>query len=386
MITGRQDWKRRLSKDFEQVDDPVIWFHCASLGEFEQGRPLIDVYNRTYPNHKILLTFFSPSGYEVRKDYPAAFAVHYLPWDTASNARFFYETVKPIAGIIIKYEYWHHMINEGWNRNTPVMVCSAIFRENQIFFKSYGSIFREMLKKTDQIFVQDKNSANRLMEIGIDNVKVAGDTRVDRVAAITMEVTENQIVERFLNGSKGFIIGSSWPQDIELLAPFINDVNHKFIIAPHEVNNASLEQLEKTINKPTTRYSSNNDSEAEVLIIDTIGILSHLYRHGLYAYIGGAFGKGLHNILEAATFGLPLFFGNKNYEKFAEAVDLVKLGGAFAIGDIDELKNAYSNLEDNDLAYTQASNTCREYIKQKSGATEVIMHYLKRRIDEGNGS
>lgn len=379
MVQGRKQWASRLANDFRLINDQVVWFHCASLGEFEQGRPLLESIKKTFPHYRILLTFYSPSGYEIRKNYPAAYAVHYLPWDTASNARSFFEIVNPKAAFIIKYEYWYHLIREGKKRNIPVMVCSSIFRKQQVFFQPYGGLYRKILKNLQQIFVQDLESADLLKSIGITNFTVAGDTRVDRVAAIINEDGRNKTVEQFANGFPLFIVGSSWPHDIEILRELINGEKHlKFIIAPHEINEAQLDSLESAIHRPSMRYTKfKQELQLEVMIIDTIGILSHLYQYGKYAYVGGAFGRGLHNILEPATFGLPLFFGNRNYQKFAEADTLVGLGGAFAIKNNEELYREYTKLENNPDRYQAASKVCRNYIEQHRGATEVIMNYTK---------
>jgi 3-deoxy-D-manno-octulosonic-acid transferase len=379
MINGRKRWEAKLQDDMDRFDSPIVWFHCASLGEFEQGRPLIDAFKNSFPNYKILLTFYSPSGYEVRKKYPAVDAVHYLPWDSASNASSFYQLVKPAAAIFIKYEFWYHLINRGAYLQIPVIVCSAIFNRNQIFFKPWGGLFRKMLKKLNHIFVQNIKSAELLKSINIANVTAAGDTRVDRVASIIDEAVSNEVVEQFINGQEVFIVGSSWPQDMMVLAPLINSqVNLKFIIAPHEINDSHLEQLSKLIKRPMAHYSKFSPHlKAEVLILDVIGILSHVYRYGRYAYIGGGFGKGLHNILEAATFGLPLFFGNRNYTKFEEAGSLIRKGGAFAISDSDELLHAFNRLYENENRYEHTSKVCSEYINQNTGATNVIMDHLK---------
>lgn len=382
MIQGRKNWRIKLSKDFENIDTEVVWFHCASLGEFEQGRPIIERYNKEFPHHKILLTFFSPSGYEIRKDYPLAYAVHYLPWDTSSNLETAFQLVKPVAVFIIKYEFWLHLINQGRKLGIPVMVCSAIFRREQVFFRSYGGIFRNMLKQLDQIFVQDQSSKKLLETIGISSVTVCGDTRVDRVVAISKQSTTNEVVEKFSDGKDVFVIGSSWPQDIEVLIDLINHEHElKFIIAPHEINEQDINTMEALIARPTIRYTQYNDThKVGVLIIDTIGVLSHVYRYGKYAYIGGAFGKGLHNTLEAATFGLPLFFGNQNYEKFAEARALVSSGGAIAIGNSNELQESYEMFKRDPIKWSQASQACLEYIHNNTGATSTIIDWVKSRF------
>ena len=382
MVNGRVDWRSKLIRDIQQHQNPVMWIHCASLGEFEQGRPIIESFKAAYPEYRVLLTFFSPSGFEVQKGYSEADAVHYLPLDTKANVKDFYHIVKPSIGFVIKYEFWYHLMVEGRNQGIPILVCSAIFNSNQIFFKTYGNIFRKILESLEHIFVQDMESFNLLQKINIDSVTVAGDTRMDRVAAITRKAERNEIVESFLADHKAFIVGSSWPQDISVLAPLINkEKEMKFIIAPHEINEHHLSQIAKLITRPTAYYSKfDGTSDAMVLVVDTIGILSHLYRYGAYAYIGGAFGTGLHNVLEAATFGLPLFFGNKNYLKFREAVSLVKLNGAFAVGSSTDLFEAYDRLKQDDNLYQKTSKACLDYVKQHTGATDIIMEFVKTLI------
>ena len=379
MVQGRKQWIKKLSHDIQGLDNPVVWFHCASLGEFEQGRPLLESFIKLYPGYKVLLTFYSPSGYEIRKNYQYAHAVHYLPWDTADNAREFYDLVKPAAAFLIKYEFWYHFIHEAKNTGVPLMVCSAIFNEKQVFFRPYGVLFRKILSDIKHLFVQDRESSQLLSGIGITSVTVAGDTRVDRVASIIQETETNPILEQFAGDSALFMVGSSWPPDLEVLQELVGKEQHlKFVVAPHEVGEKQLELIESTFKRASVRYSDFDGSkEAEVLIIDTIGILSHLYRYGKYAYIGGAFGKGLHNILEPATFGLPLFFGNDNYQQFAEAEALVSLGGAFAIGNGEELYHAYSKLENDEASYQNASLVCAEYIQKNTGATGKILDYVK---------
>lgn len=378
MVIGRNNWRNALQASFKENDHPVAWFHCASLGEFEQGRSLIEEFNRAYPKYRILLTFYSPSGYEIRKDYPIAYAVHYLPWDTAANARFFMQTVKPKIGFLIKYEYWYHILKNAQAQAIPIMLCSAIFRSEQIFFKPYGRLFRRILSYFDHIFVQNARSKELLNQLSISNVTVAGDTRMDRVREITLNSKSNAIVAQFVEqSSTTMIIGSSWPEDIQLLAPIINGESEmKFIIAPHEINAKHLTQIDRLITRPLCRYTEaeSNDS-CDVLVIDTIGMLSHLYQYGDYAYIGGALGKGLHNILEAATFGLPLFFGNKKFSKFREARKLVTLSGAQPVGNTKELLENLNHLRNNPDRYQEVSDICHKYVMEQTGATKVIMDY-----------
>ena len=379
MIAGRVGWRKKLTAEMKDVSNPIVWFHCASLGEFEQGRPIIDSVKSLLPDYSILITFFSPSGYEIRKNYQNADLVHYLPWDTLSNARDFYQIVQPAAVVIIKYEFWYHLIAQGRLDNVPVISCSAIFRDHQVFFKPWGGLFRKMLHNLNHIFVQDSKSSKLLNSINIQSVTVSGDNRIDRVATITDETIANHVVESFLNGEKAFVVGSSWSQDISILAPFINrEMGIKFIIAPHEVNEAHLNHLYEKLKRPMIRYTKYTEgATADILVVDTIGILSHIYKYGQYAYIGGAFGKGLHNILEPAAFGLPLFFGNQNYAQFSEAEALIKLGAAFAIGNNEELKQAYLQVSKDEQSYQTASTICSNYINQNTGATQIVIDHLK---------
>lgn len=379
MISGRRNWRQKLSEDFKGGMDKTAWFHCASLGEFEQGRTVIESFGKEFPDYKILLTFYSPSGFEIRKNYPGVHAVHYLPWDTEANAVKFIELVNPRIVFMIKYEFWYHFLKTAYDGDIPVILCSALFNSKQIFFKPYGNFFKILLTYFEHLFVQDKTSKDLLSTISISPVTIAGDTRMDRVRNITMECKSDEKVQRFAAGGRVMIIGSSWPQDIEVLAPLINEeLTMKFIIAPHEINQHHLSQIDRLIKRTTARYNEPEDpTRAEVLIIDTIGLLSHLYQYADFAYIGGAFGKGLHNILEAATFGIPLFFGNKNYQKFREARKLVSLGGAFAIGNSSELQQQLNLFTNDSELYGMASETCHQYVLEQTGATEVIMEHVK---------
>lgn len=379
-VIGRRKIFSRIEREIIK-GAPIVWFHCASLGEFEQGRPIIEKFREDYPKYKILLSFYSPSGYEVRKNYQHADYIFYLPIDTKRNAQKWISLIKPTAAFFIKYEFWHHYINELNQNNIPIFSVSSIFRENQIFFKKYGKFNRNILQKFSYFFVQDKQSIELLDQIGIKNKVISGDTRFDRVKAIRGSVVDIPMINIFKNNHQAFIIGSSWQDDLDVLAPFINqsEDNLKFIIAPHEVYEMGIKNIEKQIDRKTIRYSQANEEDIgnfEVLIIDNVGMLSSLYQYGDYAYIGGAFGKGLHNILEAATFGMPIFFGNKSYKKFREARELIQLEGAFAIADYHELKEKYSRLN-----HDVSSMTTQSYVEGNIGATEKIMSYCKNYLN-----
>jgi len=316
-LDGRKDIFKTVEDKMANESRKVVWFHSASLGEFEQGRPLIEAFKKKYSEYAVLLTFFSPSGYEVRKGYKNADYVFYLPFDNRRNALIFIKLTKPSLAFFIKYEFWYHYIDCLKQHNIPIFSISSIFRPNQIFFKAIGELQRATLRKIDQFFVQDNDSAKLLAKIHIHNVIVSGDTRFDRVSEIARSSQSIDFVQDFKGKSKILVVGSSWKEDIEVVLPFINqDPGIRFIIAPHEINEDSLQNMQDRIRLPSIRYSDCNGSELanyKVLIIDNVGMLSKLYYYGEVAYIGGGFGKGLHNILEAAAFGLPIIFGNRNY-------------------------------------------------------------------------
>jgi 3-deoxy-D-manno-octulosonic-acid transferase len=380
-VTGRKDLLKNLSQAIGDRPGPVVWFHCASLGEFEQARPLIEMLKNESPQFKILLTFFSPSGYEIRKNYSFADFVFYLPWDTASNAKRFVTIAKPVLAIFVKYEFWHYYARELKQRNIPLLSVSSIFRSSQLFFKSYGGFYRNILKNFSHFFVQNEESTKLLKSIGIDQCTLAGDTRFDRVMAIVQQNATIDIIRQFKGENHCWVIGSSWPEDLDVFLPLIheNTGNLKFIIAPHEIDEGTLAGIEKLLKVPSVRFSKagKEAEDATVLVVDTMGHLSKLYQYGEFAYVGGAFGKGLHNILEAACYGIPVFFGNRNYEKYQEAVDLIMRGGAFEISDYADLKKKYELLISRPENYLLACEVTQYYVKQNLGATEVIMKYCR---------
>ena len=375
-VRGRKEVFTYLSEKVGKSDGP-IWVHCASLGEFEQGRPLIEAIRARYPEKKILLTFFSPSGYEIRKNYQQADYVCYLPLDTASNARRFMDIVKPEKVFFIKYEFWYHFLTALKKAGVPAYLVSANFREGQLFFRWYGGWYRNMLHLFRHIFVQNERSALLLTSAGYNSFSVTGDTRFDRVYSIASQAKEDAVAQAFCKGSPVFIAGSTWPADEDILALYINQFkgNRKFIIAPHELDRPHISRLVSLLTCRTVCYSdckAGVPEGVEVLIIDNIGILSSLYRYGDVGYIGGGFGKGIHNILEAATFGLPVLFG-PNYEKFNEAKELVTEGGAFPIRDIESVKSVLEKLLTDPEALKTASATASGYIRKNLGATEKIL-------------
>lgn len=376
-VKGRRNWQKKLAQEIEN-NARYLWFHCASLGEFEQGRPLIEAVKQQYPEYRILLTFFSPSGYEIRKNYELADIVMYLPLDTNRNARKFIRLVQPEKAFFIKYEYWHFFIGELKKQNIPLYIVSAIFRENQRFFKkdNWSKWYRKMLFHCSHFFVQDERSGELLQSIGLNNFTVSGDTRFDRVAAIAHSAKEIPVVEKFKGKQPLLVAGSTWKPDEELLAEFIN--NHpelKVVFAPHEVTSANMNRLEQLLKNPYIRFSKAGENEIacfQVLIIDSVGLLSSLYQYGTLAYIGGGFGVGIHNILEAATFGLPVIFG-PNYERFKEAVELKKLGGAMPVNNFSELEHALNDFLSKSGRLEGASDVCRKYVEKNVGSTNLIL-------------
>jgi 3-deoxy-D-manno-octulosonic-acid transferase len=378
-VSGRKDIFETLRTSFPANNGRIVWVHCASLGEFEQGRPVIETLKKEYSDIIVLVTFFSPSGYEVRKNYPLA-RVFYLPWDTASNAEKFVTIVNPAFAVFIKYEFWYHYSIALKNRHIPLLSISAIFRPQQVFFRSYASFYRGILRNFNHFFVQNEISQKLLREIGLENATIAGDTRFDRVFAVVNQAESIPIAEKFKGGQKTIVVGSCWREDLEVLLPVINEGNVKFIIAPHEISESFLQIIEKSTRVKSIRYSratDNNVDGSQVLIIDNIGMLSRLYRYGEFAFIGGAFGKGLHNILEAACYGVPIFFGDRNFEKFQEAVDLINRGGAFEVSDAKTFKEKFEMLNTPE-SFLLACEVTRSYVMENLGATEKIMAYCRK--------
>lgn len=378
-ITGRKAQQAKWqSQDFKNA--PVIWFHCASLGEFEQGRPVIEKIKAQYASYKILLTFFSPSGYEIRKNYSGADYVFYLPLDTVANAKKIIALVKPKMVFFVKYEFWFNYLNELKKNKVNTYLISGIFRENHYFFKSYGWWFRKQLKCFTHFFLQDAESAILLNSIQYNNISVNGDTRFDRVAEITKNVKPIELVKEFTTNKKVFIAGSTWNEDEQIiLTQNFKALGFKIIITPHEIHEHRLKQLETNFSNYTClRFSKANQQNvktADLLIIDNIGILSHLYQYGSFAFIGGGFGKGVHNILEAATFGLPVMFG-PNYQKFTEAKQLLHLGGAFSVGSSIQFNETIQLLMDTSKLQLAAAIS-KKYVVENTGATDIILSSIK---------
>ncbi len=380
LLIGRRETWQKLK--LFQASGKIIWVHCASLGEFEQGRPLIEAIKAQFPAYKIALTFFSPSGYEIRKNYNMADLVVYLPADTPSNAKRFIMAINPSMAFFVKYEFWYHYYKCLKKLEIPVYSISTIFRQNQVFFKWYGGWYRSILKAVSRFYVQDQKSAQLLELIGLKNYVVAGDTRFDRVTAIAQSAAEVPEVKDFAAHGKVLVAGSSWPADEAILAEYINNAGDdvKLIIAPHEVHESHISQLEQRFKVSVGRFSKKDSTtfnECRVLIIDTIGLLSAIYRYGSVAYIGGGFGKGIHNTLEAATYGVPVIFG-PNHKKFKEALDLIEVGGGFAIEsqhDFNRIMEFLWNPESN-KELNLAGEASRKYVLSMCGATPLIMKEL----------
>lgn len=381
-INGR---KEVFSKIEVLKNEHTIWFHVASLGEFEQARPIIEELKKENYKYKILVTFFSPSGYEIRKNYKLADVVCYLPLDTKSNAKKFIEIVNPKMVIFIKYEFWPNILNQLKTKEIPTILVSGILRDKQLFFKSYGGFMRESLKAFHYFFVQNQESKKLLNSINFTNVTVAGDTRFDRVSKILEQDNSLDFITEFKSGKYTLVAGSTWQEDEKLLVNYINNnagEDEKFIIAPHNIKTDAVLELQKSINKKTVLFSNRSNknlSEYQVFIIDTIGILTKIYAAANVAYVGGGLKTGLHNILEPATFGISVVIGNK-YDKFKEAVDLVKIGGCLSIKNQEEFTKTLLKLKEDESFRNLTGVINKRYIKDNLGATTQIINYLKDKI------
>jgi 3-deoxy-D-manno-octulosonic-acid transferase len=381
-VTGRKTVFSTL-KDGIRPTDKTIWFHAASLGEFEQGLPVMEAVKQRYPNHKIILTFFSPSGYGVRKNNSVADVTVYLPLDTISNAKQFVQLVHPEMVFLIKYEYWPNYLNELKKQNIKTYLISGIFRENQAFFKWYGGFYRKALHTFDYFFVQNEGSKTLLNQLGFTNVKLSGDTRFDRVVSILERDNSLDFMEQFINNKTTIVIGSSWPKDEELLIHYINKCSEdiKFIIAPHNILQENIVSLQSSIKKKTILYSDSKNElpkleDFQVFIIDTIGILTKIYSYADIAYVGGGFGNpGVHNILEPATFGIPIVIG-PNYSHFAEVTALVTLNGCLVVQNQIQLNEAFDLLLQNQDERLEKGHICSTFVQMNKGATQTVMAYI----------
>lgn len=384
-VNGRRTVFETLGKKIAG-EDQTIWFHAASLGEYEQGLPVIEKIKAQHPNHKVVLTFFSPSGYEVRKNNTVADVTVYLPLDSTQNAKRFLDLVHPELVFFIKYEYWPNYLLELKNRNIPTYLISGIFRKDQAFFKWYGSFYRKALDTFEYFFVQNQSSKDLLVSLGKTNVSVSGDTRFDRVMSILERDNYLDFIAQFKQGKLAIVAGSSWPKDEDLLVDYINKTNQpvKFIIAPHNIKREQILELQSSIAKKSVLFSEKEGedlSEFDVFIIDTIGILTKIYSEADIAYVGGGFGNpGVHNILEPATFGVPIVIG-PNYSHFAEATALVNMQGCISISNQSTLNEAFENLIQNEDIRYEKGHICSTFVKMNKGATEVILKQIAHADD-----
>lgn len=374
-----------MEADFRAHRGQLVWIHAASLGEFEQARPIIELLKDKRPELKILLTFFSPSGYVVQKGFPRADFVHYLPLDTPGNARRFLALAKPDLAILIKYELWYHFLMELHRREVPVLLASAIFRESQMYFHPLGRFYLQAIKTISHFFVQDSFSAKLLSRAGVRDFTVSGDTRFDRVLSIAAEAREFPVLEAFKGTEKLMVLGSVWPSDMEQLLPFVKAHREemKFIIAPHNIREEDIRPLETA---DSIRYSEAGERVASkrILILDTMGMLAAVYRYGDFAVVGGAFRGALHNTLEPAAFGLPVFFGtHPANEKFIEAMELAEVGGADSFEDYEELELKFSQIWQDEAAYKQMSDRAKAFVASRGGASEHVAAKVLELLPEG---
>lgn len=386
-VRGRKDQFKRIKEALGPYDE-IAWFHCASLGEFEQGRPVMEAFRKTFPHYKILLTFFSPSGYELKKNNAPADYVFYLPMDKARNARRFMKIVRPRIAVFIKYEYWFNYMNELYKNKIPLFYVSAIFRKNQHFFKTWGWWFRNQLQKVSWFMVQNETSAQLLSKIKIFHFEVSGDTRFDRVLKILENPRDLTVLESFRGDSKILMAGSTWPPDEEILKEYFEQQpnNLKLVVVPHKTDEAHISEIrQKFAGMDPLLYSNADEKTAEkarVLIVDVMGLLSGLYRYADIAYVGGGFGTGIHNLLEPGVFGIPVLFG-PNHQRFQEALDLQEKGGGFAIKNKSQFQEIMDELLDQPEKYNQAARAAKNYVSSNSGATDKVIWKMKEYIVAG---
>lgn len=380
-LSGRKDVFLKLKEAIPE-NEKIIWFHCASLGEFEQGRPVIEAFRKHFKDHKILLTFFSPSGYEVRKNDEQADYIFYLPLDTAKNARKFIAITRPRMAVFVKYEFWFNYINELSLNKIPFFMISVIFRPSQHFFKPWGWWFRKQLQKVTYFFVQNEASIKLLNSVKVFHAELSGDTRFDRVMQLSSEEINLDIIREFAGDESLLIAGSTWPADEDVLKSLLLQSKQQFklVLAPHIVSKAHIQQIQQKFKEQDpvlfSNFSKGKLTSTRVLIIDSIGMLSHIYRFGKIAYIGGGFGVGIHNVLEAATFGLPVIFG-PNYQRFQEAVDLKSSGVGFPINNSENCLEIFDRLMDNEPLLQHSSAIARNYVVEKAGATASVLEKAK---------
>ncbi|WP_336515711.1 3-deoxy-D-manno-octulosonic acid transferase [Pollutibacter soli] len=384
-VDGRKNLLSRIREKAGKQGQSIIWMHCASLGEFEQGRPVIEAIKKEYAGYKILITFFSPSGYEIRKNYQGADYIFYLPVDSRNNAREFMEIVRPQLAIFVKYEFWYHYLTELRARNVPTILLSGVFRQNHPFFKPWGGFWRSMLDCFQVIFVQDPNSAKLLQSIGLDQKTiVSGDTRFDRVLDLSKNAAKLPLIEKFCNNHKVVVAGSTWVEDDEVMDHFAkSNRDVRFVIAPHEILETRIKEVEKlytnTIRFSAWKEDQENPENKNVLIIDNIGMLATLYQYADITFIGGAFGgDGIHNVLEAVVYYKPVVYG-PNHEDFGEAVELVDIGAAETVENALELEKVFRTLLDDANLRKEKGRIAGNYVRAKAGATSIVMQYIQEK-------
>lgn len=379
-VKGRKNIFQRLQETVGQNTQPLLWMHCASLGEFEMGRPVLEKFREQHPNYKILLTFFSPSGYEFRKDYKGVDYIFYLPSDGLKNAQRFIEICNPNLAIFVKYEFWHYYLQTLKANNIPLLLISAVFREDQLFFKKNGSFFKNDLLCFQHFFVQNEASMALIKSIGFKNATLSGDTRFDRVVEVAETWQPIPLIDQFCQHQPTFVAGSSWQEDEASFAPFVNaHPENKYIVAPHDISEERIQGCLKKFPNAIRFSQYKNDgglNDSNVLIIDNIGMLNKLYKYATVTYVGGAWGtKGIHNILEAAVFGKPVLYG-PNFSKNYEAQELVEVGGAFTVKEPQEISAQLAHLFSHPEDLQKASEAAGDFVKNNIGATEVIIEYI----------
>ncbi len=386
-VNGRKRIFEQLEVAFQSVEAPIIWIHCASLGEFEQGRPLIEYFKTTHANYKILLTFFSPSGYEIRKNYPLADYVFYLPLDSPKNAHRFLNIIQPKLVFFVKYEFWYFYLNALQQKKIPHYLIAGVFRKEQFFLKKYARWYLEVIRGFNHLFLQDEKSQAILQSVGFTNYSIAGDPRIDRVAAMAIQPAPIPIVQQFKQHRKLLILGSTHSKDLQIFKDFLKAISAKsyysdwcFLIAPHEIEPSNIEQIENLSPKNTYRFSSkdtrNLSPETTIFILDTIGQLSRAYQYADAVFIGGGFDKNIHNILEPAVFGVPIGIG-PNYHRFTEAVELIERGGVEVIHLSKDFLSWFEQLQQIEIR-TSTGLSCKNYIQQNKGSTLIIINYLNK--------
>lgn len=389
-LEGRKTVFQHLQQSINEGDQ-VIWMHCSSAGEFEQGKPVIEAIKKNYPQKKMLVSFFSPSGYAVATNYPAADVITYLPLDTRANALRFFELTRPELVIFVKYEFWYHHLSVANFHHVPILLISAAFRKEQVFFQPYGKFYRQILFLFRHLFVQDAASLSLLQENGIQHCSISGDTRFDRVVEIAGHVSAIPLIDDFINGKNVIVAGSTWLGDEAVLADYLKEnQNIKLILAPHEIHAKHIVQLQAMFDQAilysdlagnVDRNNNSHDTlgDAAVLIIDSVGLLSRLYAYATITYVGGGFTKdGIHNILEAAVWGKPVLFG-PNYKKYREAKELITAGGAFSFSTNDELKKIADDLLTNERHLQETGLKAKNYIVENTGATGKIMQVIQEK-------